>query len=108
MKISTATALATVPQPFLVLGTPLRPFCLGHHLLFRRLQLPFADAPEAEATDEEILVGVAICSADYEQTLNEFLDDAWADVFAKWRRKVTGRHRSMTQRQIITCSMKTG
>lgn len=85
-----ATALATVPQPCLVLGTALRPFCLGHHLLFRRLQLPFVDDAKAEASPHELLSSIAICAGDYETNLAGFLDGKWASMFCRWQRRVFG------------------
>ena len=60
-----ATALATVPQPCRILGTVLRPFCLGHHLIFKRLNLPFAGNHEADAGEEDILIGIAVCAGRY-------------------------------------------
>jgi hypothetical protein len=86
-----ATATATVPQPCRVLGTVLRPFCLGHHLLFKRLGLPFAGSHEADAGQDDILIGIAVCGANSDDTLESFLDGSWPDVFARWKRSVAGR-----------------
>lgn len=90
MTSRVATALATVPQPCRVLGTSLRPFCLGHHLLFRRLGLPFAMDEKAEAEPDEILIGIAICAGSYEETLAAMLDGTWLGIVRDWRRRVEG------------------
>lgn len=86
-----ATALATVPQPCRILGTVLRPFCLGHHLLFKRVGLPFAGNSEADAGPDDILIGIAICGGSYDDVLESFLDGTWPEVFARWKRNVQGR-----------------
>lgn len=88
--IRVASAFATVPQPCRLLGTTLRPFCLGHHLLLKRLGSPLAGDAEAACERADLLVAIAVCATDYETTLNELLDDSWATVFAQWRRDVTG------------------
>lgn len=88
MESRVATALATVPQPCRVLGTALRPFCLGHLLLFKRLGIPFAAGHDAEATTEDMLIGIAICAASYEETLEALHDGSWPDVFRRWRKDV--------------------
>jgi hypothetical protein len=85
-----ARADETVPEPCQVAGTPLRPFCLGHHLLFRRLGLPFANAPMAEAARDAIIIGIVVCAARFEDTLEAFLSGDWPRVMARWRKRVAG------------------
>jgi len=75
----------TVPEPCKVLGTALKPFCLGHHLLFKRLGLLFCGHALADVSEEDILVGIAICAGEsYEKTLEQFLTGEWTAVFEKW------------------------
>jgi len=75
----------TVPEPARVLGTWLRPFCLGHHLLFTRLGLRYAGAPLEMAGDSELLQAVAICAGEsYEHTLDLFLSGKWPAMFDPW------------------------
>lgn len=81
-----AQAAATVPEPIRVFGTPLRPFCLGHHLLFKRMGLPFAGSPMAEASEEQLHIGIALCGQSYEATLEQFLNGEWPHVFSRWQR----------------------
>src|ERR1700728_1431852 len=86
-----AQAAATLPEPCRVFGTMLRPFCLGHHLLFRRLGLPFAGSPLADAGSEDILVGIAICAGDnYETTLEQFHTGHWPRAVGDWKRQLRG------------------
>lgn len=89
----TANVAETVPEPCLIFGTALRPFCLGHHLLFRRLGLPFADNPLADSTTEQFLQSVVICSGEsYEATLNAMLERRWAkEVYQVWLERVNWR-----------------
>jgi len=74
-----------------VFGTMLRPFCLGHHLLFKRLGLPFAGNADADAGDDDYMLGVAICAGNsYEETLEQFHTGQWEHVFAAWTRQLRG------------------
>jgi hypothetical protein len=84
-----AQSAATVPEPCEVLGTPMRPFCLGHHLLFKRLNLPFCGNSLSDAGDDEVLVGIAICGQSYEDTLEQLLTGTWAKVFERWKLDLT-------------------
>jgi len=79
-----ATSAATVPEPCSVLGTSLRPFCLGHHLLFKRLALPFCGSPLADAEWEQIQIGIAICGQEWDETLAQLLNGEWGEVFGEW------------------------
>lgn len=85
-----ANATECVPVPAQVAGLRLRPFCLGHHLLFRRLALPFAVGPDAKASQDELLLAVAICSRSYEETLGLLMDGEWHHLIDEWQRKLTG------------------
>lgn len=95
-----AQAAATVPEPCFVLGTPLRPFCLGFHLLFKRQGNPFCGSPSATVTDEEFIVAVALCGQTYDETLEQFLTGRWQREFKQWRGQLTGgvfRRRRLTK-----------
>lgn len=83
-----ATAIDTVPKPFVVLGTPLRPFCLGHHLLFKRLDLPFCDNPDSDASADQFVRAIAICAGDsYEWTLSAMLGGDWPGIVGRWSKR---------------------
>lgn len=97
-----AEAPEMVPGPFRVGGTPLRPFCLGHHLLLRRMGLPFAGCAQADCGPEDILMGVAVCAASYEYTLEAVLDGDWPRIIETWRRRSLGpwwKHRRIDWEQ---------
>ncbi len=85
-----ATSFSTVPEPCAILGTSLRPFCLGHHLLFKRLGLPFCGNPLATADWAELQIGIAICGQGWCESHEQFLTGQWASVFARWVRDLRG------------------
>lgn len=81
----------TVPQPTRIAGTWLRPFCLGHHMLFKRMELPFAGNAMAEVSIEDVITGVMVCAGvSYEWTLSAMLDGSWNRVVEQWRRDARG------------------
>lgn len=86
-----------VPEPRFIAGTQMRPFCLGHHLLFRRLGLPFAGSPDADCAPADVLVGVLVCAQSYEQTLAELHADEWQKTLNKWLRRVFWRGTNVAQ-----------
>jgi hypothetical protein len=92
-EIRIATAADTVPEPWMVAGKVLQPFCLGHHLLMKRLGLPFAGNAMADAGREDVILGVALCAEDYSRTLGAMLDGSYdlGAVLEQWRRRVSGR-----------------
>ncbi len=85
-----ADARDVVPQPFRVAGVELRPFCLGHHLLFKALGLPFCGNPEADCGTDDIKLGIAICGLTYEQGLEAVHSGSLPEIIAEWRKAVCG------------------
>lgn len=86
-----ATSADTVPEPCRIAGTWLRPFCLGHHLLFKRLALPYADAPNAVGEQDELILAIAVCAGtSCEWTLNRLLDGVWEWEVAQWTKRMRG------------------
>ncbi|GEM_PF-2246579 len=84
-------ATDTVPEPCRVAGMWLKPFCLGHHLLFKRLGLPFTEAPLAESGVNETGIGILICSGEsYEWTMSRLLDGSWQEFIQRMNRGVCG------------------
>jgi hypothetical protein len=79
-----ASIIETVPQPCRIFGTALRPFSLGHHLLFLRLKLPYANRPAAQPHQTQLLQAVFVCAHDYEENLEGQLSGEWAPAFDKW------------------------
>ena len=70
---------ATMPEPWQILGLRLRPFSLGHYKLLRRFGCAFVSETEAEATREDLLLGVLCCS----MTVAEFGEFIEAPDFAE-------------------------
>lgn len=85
-----ATVADFIPDQHVVAGTVLKPFCLGHHLLFVKLGLPFAGRYDAPAEFWEIIFGVAVCANSYSDTLDSLYAGKWADEIKRWRRKALG------------------
>lgn len=79
-----ATILETVPQPCRIFGTALRPFSLGHHLLFHRLNLPFVNNAKADCSVEQFLNAVVLCANSYEGNIAGFESGDWAIAAEKW------------------------
>jgi len=83
-----ASIIETVPQPCRVFGTALRPFSLGHHLLFLRLKLPYANRPTVQPEQLQLLQAVFICGHSYDENLEGQLSGDWAFSFEKWFSRV--------------------
>lgn len=79
-----------VPLPRTVGGIVLRPFCLGHHLLMRKVGLPFAGNSEADCGPEDIIVGVIICGMTYERALLAITECRLPKLIRSWRRRMLG------------------
>lgn len=86
-----ASVTDVVPEPCRIIGTALRPFCLGHHLLFKRLALPFTFDPTAPFEKEQMVIGIVICAGEsYEWTLGQMLRNRWQGVVEDWKRRARG------------------
>ncbi len=86
-----ADARETVPPPCTVAGVQLRPFCLGHHLLFKRLNLPFAGNPQADCGPDNIVLGIAICGLSYHAALDAIHCGTLAGIIERWQKRIAGR-----------------
>lgn len=56
---------AAHPEPFTILGKKLKPFSLGHELLFQRFKNKFSLESAEPPTEEDMLHGVWICAQEY-------------------------------------------
>ena len=68
---------AAYPEPWQVLGVPLKPFSLGHYIKLHRLDCAFVSDETKPATLADLLLGVAVCSM-------ESHPDASKDPFWTW------------------------
>lgn len=84
----TATAADLVPDAHRVLGTMLRPFSLGHHLLLKRLRSPYASHAEATGDPADLALAVFVCAAPYSASIETILAGDWDSAFAAWSRQL--------------------
>lgn len=87
----TATPRDLIPETHCVLGTLLRPFSLGHHLLFDCIASPFLGAPTAAVSPEDLAIAVFICGAPYSQTAAALLRGDWSSEFSRWTARLRPR-----------------
>ena len=76
---------AATPRPFTVLAKKLKPFCLGHELLFQRFGNRFSIESKEEPRIEDLLTGVFVCAEPYRVgiTLDNFSIPIRARLFTK-------------------------
>ncbi len=77
---------AAHPEPFTILGKRLKPFCLGHEILFQRFGNRFSVESNEAPRIEDCLTGVFICSQPYhnEASLEGFKIPMRARLVAKF------------------------
>lgn len=83
-----ATPKDLLPDAHCVLGTMLRPFSLGHHLLLTRLDLAFAGDPAARPDPEEFSLAVFLCAAASAEMEACYLAGNLATEHARWTRRL--------------------
>src|SRR5947209_6324366 len=83
---------AAVPEPFRVLGLPLRPLSLGRYRLLHRFNCAFVSEGTSSATVGDLLIGALICSMRVDQFLiwansSDFYRDvkAWGRRVSPWQ-----------------------
>jgi hypothetical protein len=76
---------AAHPEPYRILGKQLKPFCLGHEILFQRFGNKFSVESQEEPTLVDLLTGVFICSQPYTHgvTLDNFSIPIRVRLFSK-------------------------
>lgn len=76
---------ALIPEPYIILGVPLRPLCLGHIFLMQRFGCKFSsEDPDTMGGIDDLILGISICSRTYEGFL-EFIDNE--KEFKSWTKK---------------------
>ncbi len=86
-----ATATDLLPEASATLGTLLRPFSLGHHLLLLKVGSPFANNPEADATPDQLAIAVAICAVPPSETIAAMLAGEWESRITEWLKQLRPR-----------------
>ena len=76
-----------IPEPFRILGLPLKPLSLGRYRLLKRFDIAFVADCEAKADTKDLILGVLICS----QEVDEF--QAWLELPPKRRARDLKRWR---------------
>jgi hypothetical protein len=79
--------LSAIPEPFQILGLRLKPFCLGHYFLMRRFDCAFVSEESADATIEDLVFGVLICSMTYEDFLQFISGENFLTEIKSWGAK---------------------
>lgn len=81
-RVAKATDL--IPEAHCVMGTMLRPFSLGHHLLLGKVGSPFEGFPTADAGADDLSIAVLICAASYGDTQEAILSGDWSGIHRRW------------------------
>jgi hypothetical protein len=85
--MSAAYFRAAIPEPFRILGLKLKPFSLGHYFNLKRFDSAFVAEEQREATREELIFAVLVCSMGHEEFI-EFIEKPGAfRTITKWGRK---------------------
>ncbi len=75
---------AVFPDRFRVAGVKLRQLTLGHALLLKRLDSPFTDESEQQATHEHTLLAAFVCSMDWRKAA-KLVNSRWLRLWMKWK-----------------------
>ncbi len=75
---------AAIPEPFQILGLRLKPFSLGHYLLMERFQVAFVAAEARVPTIHDLILGVLICSMEYQEFLEFLSSPTFAEELQQW------------------------
>ena len=79
---------AAIPDPYVILGLKLRPLSLGHYLLMSRFDVAFVASEERNATFDDLILGVLICSMGYDDFLRFMESKNFRREIAAWGRKI--------------------
>lgn len=91
---------AHFPVPFHVLGLPLKPFSLGHHILLCRADSACV-RPGERISFDDFIFAVLICSRTYEESVAFFLSD-WTVELKRWAKRL--RKIDLAQAQFVFSS----
>jgi hypothetical protein len=79
---------ALVPDIHTVLGLRLRPFSLGHKILFSRLGLPFFTG-HRDATNADLITAVMICASRFDDARQFIIEGKeTSKACAKWMKRI--------------------
>lgn len=86
-----ATPCDLISEPHCVLGTMLRPFSLGHHLLLARIGSPFEANAAVYAPPEQLALAVFICATSYADTIAAMHRGEWEAENRRWTKALKPR-----------------
>jgi hypothetical protein len=81
-------ARAAIPEPYRILGLRLRPLSLGHYLLLKRFNCAFLAADASQATREDLLLAVLICSMRHQEFLDFIEQKNFSAEVAAWGQEI--------------------
>jgi len=88
MKPTADYFTAAIPEPWQILGLRLRPFSLGHYRILRRFKCGFVDDASVEATREDLIFGVLVCSMKPADFMTMIDSDDCIETMRAWGKKV--------------------
>lgn len=88
---------ASIPDPVQILGLALRPFSLGHFFLMKRFEVAFASEEFRDATIQDLILAVLICSRTYDQFLELIETNDFHQQVRAWGEKI-GIHFSLPEK----------
>ncbi len=85
--MSAAYFKAAIPEPYRILGLKLKPFSLGHYFLMRRFGNGFVGDETTNASREDLLLGILICSMRHDEFLKFIEQKDFIKQIKKWGKK---------------------
>ena len=79
---------AALPEPYRILGLPLKPLSLGRYRLLKRFGCAFVSDVETKAGLDDLLLGVVVCSMRVDEFLERLQSGKLAKDVRRWARKV--------------------
>ena len=79
---------AAIPEPHVILGRKLRPFCIGHYLILSRFDCAYVSETSANASREDLIFAVLVCSMRPKDFMAFVEDDGAEKAVKDWGKKV--------------------
>lgn len=77
-----------IPQPYRILGLPLRPLSLGRYRLMKRFDVAFVADGEAKMEEYDLLMGLFICSMRCDEFIRIANEGRICAEVRKWSRRI--------------------
>ncbi len=89
MNVQAAIARAALPETYVVCGTRLKPFSIGHWLTLQRFDVSFVG--ESDHTLGDLLIGILVCSDTYEGFIESLRAGEIDRAMKQWQYNLSGR-----------------